>query len=104
MIDLVGSSCPLAGDLLANPVISSVRGRAFRGISGPLAHPLHEFLGREPMGIHAPGGGPFSLQSALVLSVTALVMTPLPPAGVVLAALGVVIPVVGTGKEVRTVV
>ncbi len=56
MIDPVGSSCLLAGDLLASSVISGVRRRASRGTSGPLAHPLQEFLSRASTDIHALGG------------------------------------------------
>ena len=101
IIDPVGGSCLLAGDLLANSISSPVRRRASRGILGPLAHPLYEFLRRDSMGIHTLGGL-FFLPSALVLSITAGPMTQPPSVSVVSVALGVVIEVVGASEKVRS--
>ncbi len=47
---------PLASNRPASSVSSAVRRHAFRGISGPRAHPLEEFMMRSPMGIQALGG------------------------------------------------
>jgi hypothetical protein len=52
----VRDSCPLASNWLASSVSSAVRRHAFRGISGPRAHPLEEFMRRSPMGIQILGG------------------------------------------------
>ncbi len=62
MIDLVGRLCPLAADPLVSSVSSAIRGRASRGILGPLAHPLYEFLRRDSMGIHTRGGVGFTVR------------------------------------------